>query len=46
MENDLPRILKQPDKVIDDHDGEFAIEYEFGHQWLQKLLDSHTVEWI
>jgi len=46
MENELPRILKQPDKVIDDHDGEFAIEYEFGHQWLQKLLDSHTVEWI
>ena len=46
MENELPRILKQPDKVIEDHDGEFAIEYEFGHQWLQKLLDSHTVEWI
>lgn len=46
MESELSRILDQPDRVIDDHDGEFAIEYEFGHQWLQKLLDSHSVEWI
>lgn len=46
MENELPRILKQPDRVIDNHVGEFAIEPEFGHQWLQKLLDTHSVEWI
>ncbi|MHA1637658.1 MAG: hypothetical protein ACTSUO_00025 [Candidatus Thorarchaeota archaeon] len=46
MESELPMILKQPDSVVDDHDGEFAIEYEFGHQWVQKLMDSHSVEWI
>ncbi len=46
MKPELPRILKQSDTVIDVHDGEFAIEPEFGHQWLQKLLDSHTIEWI
>jgi hypothetical protein len=46
MESELPKILKQPDRIIDDHDGEFAIEYEFGHQWVQKLLDTHSVEWI
>jgi len=46
MEKELPRILKQPDRVIDDHDGEFALDPEFGHQWLQKLLDTHSVEWI
>ncbi|MHA1908157.1 MAG: hypothetical protein ACW98Y_12735 [Candidatus Thorarchaeota archaeon] len=46
MEEEIPRILKQPDTMIDDHEGEFAVNPEFGHQWLQKLLDAHTIEWI
>jgi len=40
------RIIARPDKVISDHGGSFAIEYEFGHQWLRKLSHTHTIEWI
>lgn len=45
-QEEIPRILEQPDTVVESHDGSFAIEYEFGHQWLKKLLDTHSVEWI
>ncbi|MGY5879464.1 MAG: hypothetical protein RTV31_04390 [Candidatus Thorarchaeota archaeon] len=45
-EQDAIDIIGRPDKVIDDHDGSFAIEYEFGHKWLKNFIDSHTVEWI
>ncbi|MGY5859212.1 MAG: hypothetical protein RTU63_07575 [Candidatus Thorarchaeota archaeon] len=45
-EKDAIKIIKQPDKVIDDHKGHFAIEPEFGHKWLKNLIDSQTVEWI
>jgi hypothetical protein len=45
-ESEVPQILKLEDRVIEDHDGHFAIEYEFGHQWLKILLETHPVEWI
>jgi hypothetical protein len=44
--SDLEKILARPDKVVDEHKGSYAIEYEFGHQWLKNLLDTHSVEWI
>ncbi|MHA1134960.1 MAG: hypothetical protein ACTSSE_00575 [Candidatus Thorarchaeota archaeon] len=45
-EQDAIEIIGRHDKVIDNHEGSFAIEYEFGHKWLKNLIDSHTVEWI
>ena len=45
-EEEIPKILERPDAVAKDHDGCFAIEYEFGHQWLKKLLDNHTLELV
>ncbi|MBN2228444.1 MAG: hypothetical protein JW779_02550 [Candidatus Thorarchaeota archaeon] len=45
-EQEIDEILKRPDKIVEDHDGSFAINYEFGHQWLRKLLESYTIEWI
>ena len=45
-EDEIQEILSRPDKVVEDHNGSFAIEYEFGHQWLQKLLEINPVEWI
>lgn len=45
-ERELQEINSRPDRVIEDHDGHFAIEYEFGHQWIRKLFANHTVEWI
>ncbi|TFG30316.1 leucine-rich repeat domain-containing protein [Candidatus Thorarchaeota archaeon] len=45
-EQNVVEIIGIPDKVIDDHDGHFAIEYEFGHKWLKNLIDTNRVEWI
>ncbi len=45
-ERELQEINSRPDKVVIDHDGHFAIEYEFGHQWIRKLFANHSVEWI
>jgi len=45
-ERELQEINSRPDRVIEDHDGHFAIEYEFGHQWIRKLFANHSVEWI
>ena len=45
-EQDAIDIIGRQDKIIDDHNGSFAIEYEFGHKWLKNTIDSHTVEWI
>jgi len=45
-ERELQEINSRPDRVIEDHDGHFAIEYEFGHQWIRKLFSNHSVEWI
>jgi len=45
-ERDLQEISSRPDRVVEDHDGHFAIEYEFGHQWIRKLFANRTVEWI
>ena len=45
-ERDLQDINSRPDRVVKDHDGHFAIEYEFGHQWVRKLFANHIVEWI
>ncbi len=45
-ERELQEINSRPDKVVKDHDGHFAIEYEFGHQWIRKLFANHSVEWI
>ena len=36
----------KPDEIVEDHEGSFAIEYEFGHKWLKNAIDSHEVEWI
>ena len=44
-ERDIPKVLAQPDAIIEDHKGCYAIACEFGHQWLKKLLDTHTIEW-
>ncbi len=46
MKDEIPNILGIPDREFEEHDGEFAIDPEFGHQWLKKLLDDHPVEWI
>jgi hypothetical protein len=46
MKDEVSKIVSRPDYVVDDHDGHYAIEYEFGHQWLQKLFNTHTFEWI
>ncbi|MGY5863596.1 MAG: hypothetical protein RTV41_03270 [Candidatus Thorarchaeota archaeon] len=43
---DVSKILEMPDAVVEDHEGIFAIENEFGHQWLKTLLCKHTVDWI
>lgn len=45
-EQEVIEIIGRHDKVIEDHDGSFAIEYEFGHKWLKNMIDSHDVEWI
>ncbi|MHA1615631.1 MAG: hypothetical protein ACTSYJ_12360 [Candidatus Thorarchaeota archaeon] len=45
-ERELQEINSRLDRVIEDHDGHFAIEYEFGHQWIRKLFANHSVEWI
>ncbi|MHA2200446.1 MAG: hypothetical protein ACXABN_11235 [Candidatus Thorarchaeota archaeon] len=45
-QDEVSKLLEMPDVVVEDHDGSFAIEYEFGHQWLKTLLEKHTVEWI
>ncbi|MHA2424661.1 MAG: hypothetical protein ACXAEF_07720 [Candidatus Thorarchaeota archaeon] len=45
-EQDIEKILELPDVILDYHDGHYAIEYEFGHQWLRKLMQEHKVEWI
>ncbi len=45
-EQDIIDIISRSDKVVEDHDGSFAIEYEFGHEWLKNLIESHTVEWV
>jgi hypothetical protein len=45
-ERDIPKIVAQPDAIIEDHEGHYAIAYEFGYQWLKKLLDTHTIDWI
>ena len=45
-EQETIEIIGRPDKVIEDHDGSFAVDPEFGHKWLKNLIDSHTVEWI
>ena len=43
---DIERILELPDVILDYHDGHFAIEYEFGHQWLKTLMTEHEIQWI
>lgn len=45
-EEDVIQIIGQPDKVIEDHKGHFAINPEFGHKWLKNLIDTNRVEWI
>jgi hypothetical protein len=45
-EQDIIDIISRSDRVVEDHDGSFAIEYEFGHEWLKNLIESHTVEWV
>ena len=45
-EQDAIEIIGRPDKVIEDHDGSFAVDPEFGHKWVKHVIDSHTVEWI
>jgi hypothetical protein len=45
-EQDVIDIIGQSDRIVDDHKGSFAIEYEFGHKWLKNLLDTNKVEWI
>lgn len=45
-ENAVKKIISRPDRVVEDHDGSFAIEYEFGHQWIRKLVDTHSIDWI
>ncbi|MHA2116507.1 MAG: hypothetical protein ACXABM_13495 [Candidatus Thorarchaeota archaeon] len=45
-QEDVSKILEKIDIVIEDHEGSFAIEYEFGHQWLKALLETHSVDWI
>ncbi|MCK4566710.1 MAG: hypothetical protein KAU48_05305, partial [Candidatus Thorarchaeota archaeon] len=44
--NEIEEINSRPDRVVEDHDGHLAIEYEFGHQWIRKLFANHSVEWI
>ena len=45
-EQEAIEIIGRPDKVIEDHEGAFAVDPEFGHKWLKNFIDSHTVEWI
>jgi len=45
-EKEVVASIGKPDKVEEDHNGSFAIEYEFGHKWLKNVIDSHDVEWI
>ncbi len=45
-EKEVIHFINLPDRIIDDHEGSFAIEYEFGHKWLKNIIDSHDVEWI
>jgi hypothetical protein len=45
-EDRISEILARPDKIVDEHQGSYAIEYEFGHQWLKELLDNHKFELI
>ncbi|TFG32471.1 hypothetical protein EU527_09965 [Candidatus Thorarchaeota archaeon] len=45
-QDDIPTILSKKDKIVEEHKGSYAIDYEFGHQWLRKILDTHSVEWI
>ncbi|TFG30518.1 hypothetical protein EU527_14390 [Candidatus Thorarchaeota archaeon] len=45
-QDDIPTILSKKDRIVEDHKGSYAIDYEFGHQWLRKILDTHSVEWI
>ena len=45
-EQEVIDIIGRPDKVIEDHEGSFAVDPEFGHKWLKNFIDSHTVEWI
>lgn len=44
-EQESNEIIGRPDKLIEDHDGSFAVDPEFGHKWLKNLIDSHTIEW-
>ena len=44
--DDVTQILERPDVVVDDHNGHFAIEYEFGYQWIRYLMANHEMEWI
>jgi hypothetical protein len=45
-EKDAIQIIRRPDKIVEEHDGHFAIEPEFGHKWLKNLIDTNRVEWI
>jgi hypothetical protein len=39
-------IIGQPDRIIEDHVGSFALDPEFGHKWLKNLIDTYDVEWV
>jgi hypothetical protein len=43
--NDVNTLTSREAALVPDHDGHFAIEYEFSHEWLEKLLSDHSVEW-
>jgi hypothetical protein len=45
MQNAI-EISQRTNKTIEDHDGSFAIESEFGYEWLKRLIHSIIVEWI
>lgn len=45
MRNEVPRLLEHEDRIVVEHEGSYAIKYEFGHGWLGELLDNHRIDW-
>ncbi|MBD3407351.1 MAG: hypothetical protein GF411_14635 [Candidatus Lokiarchaeota archaeon] len=45
-QDEIDSLIAKEDTMIEEHQGYLTVLPEFGHHWLEDLIEKHDVEWI